>query len=134
MQFTSRKMRLMCEKLSIRQVFSSVEHHQSNEQAEAANNVIMQGLKKKLGATKARWVEMLPGVIWSYYTTVQSTTKEMPFGLVYGGDIVLPIEIEMISKRVEDFSKEQLEERRLLQLDTINELRDKVRIREVAQK
>jgi len=40
-QFANRKMRLMCEELGIRQVFSSVEHPQSNGQAEATNKVIL---------------------------------------------------------------------------------------------
>jgi len=60
--------------------------------------------------------------------------KETPFGLVYGGDAVLPIEVEMISMRVEDFSEATSEEGRLYQLDTIEELREKARIRESVQK
>jgi len=93
MQFASRKVSLMCEKLGIRQVFSSVEHPQSNGQAEAANKIVLNGLKKKLGATKAGWVDKLAEVVWVYHTMVQTTTKETPFGLVYGGDDVLPIEV-----------------------------------------
>jgi len=59
-QFISRKMKLMCEELGIRHIFSSVEHPQTNGQAKAANKVILQGLEKKLGAAKAKWVDVLP--------------------------------------------------------------------------
>ncbi|XP_068483182.1 uncharacterized protein [Phaseolus vulgaris] len=121
-------MRLMCEEMGICQIFLSVEHPQFNGQVEAANKVILQGLKKKLGAAKARWVEILPEVVWSYHTMVQSTTKETPFGLVYGGDVVLPIEIEMISRRVDDYLEKGSKKGRLFQLDTIDELRNKEKI------
>jgi len=83
-RFASRKAHDMCQELGIRLIFSSVEHPQMNGQAEAANKVILQGLKKKAGRAKARWVEVLPEIIWSYHMTVQSTTKETPFSLVYG--------------------------------------------------
>jgi len=118
----------MCEELGIHQIFSFVEHPQTNGQTEAANKVVLQGLKKKLGTTKAKWVEILPEEVWSYHTTLQSTTRETPFGLVYGGNAVLPIAIEMMSRRVEDFSEVASEEGRLYQLDTIDELREKARI------
>ena len=72
----------MCEELVICQIFSSVEHPQSNGQVEAANKIILNALKKKLGTTKARWIEIFSEVIWSYHTTVQSKTKESLFSLV----------------------------------------------------
>lgn len=118
-QFASRKVKLTCEDLGIHQVFSSVEHPQSNGQAEAANKIILNGLKKKLRAAKVEWVDRLPEVIWAYHTTVQTTTKETPFGLVYGCDAMLPIEVELLSSRVEEFSEKESKEGRCFQLDTI---------------
>jgi len=86
-QFASRKMKLVCEELGIRHIFSSIEHSQTNGQAEATNKVNLQGLKKKLGAAKAKWVDILPKVVWSYHTTMQSMTKETPFGIWWGFSI-----------------------------------------------
>jgi len=111
-----------------------MEHPQTNGQAEATHKVILQGLKKKMGAAKAKWVDILPEVVWSYHTTVQSTTKETPFDLVYGGDAILSIEVEMMSRSVENFSEATSDEGRLYRLDTIDELREKARIRESVQK
>jgi transposase InsO family protein len=46
MQFVNHKIAEFCAGLSVTQVFSSVEHPQINGQAEAANKVILNGLKK----------------------------------------------------------------------------------------
>ena len=59
-QFASKKMKDMCEELGICQIFSSVEHPQSNWQVEATNKIILNALKKKLGTAKAKWIEILP--------------------------------------------------------------------------
>jgi len=37
------------------------------------------------------WSEEVPIILWAYHTTPQSTTKEMPFGLVYGSDAIIPV-------------------------------------------
>nr|KYP55946.1 hypothetical protein KK1_002173 [Cajanus cajan] len=50
--------------------FTSVEHPQSNVQAESANKVILSGLKKRVQDSGASWVEELPRVLWSYHTTI----------------------------------------------------------------
>src|ERR1044072_6169456 len=46
-QFTDHKFRALLEGLHIKQHFSSVEHPQTNGQAEAANKIILQGLDRK---------------------------------------------------------------------------------------
>jgi len=67
--------------LGIKHLASSVEHPQSNGQAEAANKVILGELRKKLGQKKGLWVEEIPGILWGYYCTPQSSTKETPYRL-----------------------------------------------------
>jgi len=44
--------RQLCDEVGIKQVFSSVEHPQTNGQAEAANKVILRGVKRRLMAAK----------------------------------------------------------------------------------
>ncbi|RDX72153.1 Gypsy retrotransposon integrase-like protein 1, partial [Mucuna pruriens] len=58
-----------CEGLKIKQLFTSVEHPQSNGQAEAANKVILTGIRRRLEDAKGRWADELPQVLWSYHTT-----------------------------------------------------------------
>ncbi|RDX89909.1 hypothetical protein CR513_28304, partial [Mucuna pruriens] len=59
-QFAFRSIANFCAQLKIRQLFTSVEHPQSNSQAKAANKVILRGLRKRVEEAKGRWVEELP--------------------------------------------------------------------------
>ncbi|XP_057418560.1 uncharacterized protein LOC130712759 [Lotus japonicus] len=99
-QFTSALTRDFCADLGIDMRFDSVEHPQTNGQAEAANKVILNGLKKKLDEAKGWWAEELPGVLWTYNTTVQTSTGETSYMLTYGSDAMLPVEVENQSWRV----------------------------------
>jgi len=51
-QFTSSSVANFCKEWGIQLNFTSVEHPQTNGQAESANKVILQGLKKRLEAAK----------------------------------------------------------------------------------
>ena len=79
--------------LGIKHITSSVEHPQTNGQAEAANKVILVELRKRLDTAKGRWPEELIEVLWAYRCTPQSSTNESPFSLVYGADAMIPVEI-----------------------------------------
>jgi len=65
-QFVNRKLEFFLKELGIKHVTSSVEHPQTNGQAEAVNKVILGQLKKKLGTTKGRWADELLEVLWAY--------------------------------------------------------------------
>jgi len=54
-QFIDRGLQTFYEDLDIKSVTNSVEHPRTNGQAEAANKVLLNVLKKRLGATKGRW-------------------------------------------------------------------------------
>jgi len=58
-QFTSTSVVDFCTQLNIQTKFVSVIHPQANEQAEAANKVILNGIKKKLESAKGLWAEQL---------------------------------------------------------------------------
>jgi transposase InsO family protein len=78
-QFTDRKFQEFLAAINTKQHFASVEHPQTNGQAEAANRVILRGLRRRLGDSKKKWVEELHNVLWAYRTTPHSTTGETPF-------------------------------------------------------
>ncbi|XP_057739801.1 uncharacterized protein LOC130956862 [Arachis stenosperma] len=79
-QFTDKKFRGFLEGLSIKQKFSSVEHPQTNGQVEAANKVILKGLKKRLEGKKGLWADELASVLWSYRTTPNHLLVKPPTG------------------------------------------------------
>ncbi|RDX88901.1 Tf2-6, partial [Mucuna pruriens] len=83
-QFASKGTVEFYEGIKIKQLFTWIEHSQSNNQAEATNKVILRGLQRQLEEAKGRWVDDLPQVLWSYHTTPHSTTNETPFRLTFG--------------------------------------------------
>lgn len=78
-QFIDKDLEQFFTQLSIRHKASSVEHPQTSGQAKAANKVILNELKKKIGQAKGLWAEEIPGILWEYHCTPQSTTGETPF-------------------------------------------------------
>ena len=52
----------------------------------------MNGLKKRLDDAKGRWVEELPHVLWPYMTMPRKSTRETPFSMMYGAEVVIPLE------------------------------------------
>ena len=78
-QFTDQGFQSFVAKLGTKQHFTSVEHPQTNGQAEAANRVILRGLKRKLGEAKRGWVEELHNVLWAYQTIPYLTIGETSF-------------------------------------------------------
>lgn len=89
-QFVDRKLGQFFRDLGIKHTTSSVEHPQTNGQAEAVNKTIVSELKRRLGEKKTAWVEELPEILWAYRCTPHGTTGETPFNLTYGTDAMLP--------------------------------------------
>ena len=54
--------------------------------------IIVSGLKKRLDDAKGKWVEELPHVLWTYRITPRRSTRETPFSMTYGAEVVIPLE------------------------------------------
>ena len=46
------------------------------------------------------WAEKLPFALWGYRTSIRASIGATPYSLVYGSEVVLPIEVEIQSLRV----------------------------------
>ena len=68
-QFDSKTFRRYYCELRIANRYSTLAYPQGNGQAEAIKKVIVNGLKKRLDDAKRRWVDELPHVLWTYWTT-----------------------------------------------------------------
>jgi len=117
----------LCTKVGIKQVFTSVEHPQTNGQGESANKILLRGLKRRLEKAKGAWAEEVPRIVWAYHTTPQSSTMETPFSLVYGSDAMIPVEIHESSPRFQSFVAEEFNEERKVNLDLLDEAREETR-------
>jgi len=133
-QFTDRTHLTFYEGLGIRHVTSSVEHPQTNGQAESANKVILNELKKRLGIAKGKWTKELLEVLWAYCCTPQTGTRETPYSMVYGIDAMITVEVgePTLWRQLEDMNLNN--ESLAINLDIISELRDRARIRDEASK
>ncbi|GJY54160.1 reverse transcriptase domain-containing protein [Tanacetum coccineum] len=70
----------------------------------------------------------------AHRTTPKSSNGETPFSLVYGSEAVIPIEISMETKRVQDFDPKENEKRRREDLDILEERREMALIKEAHYK
>ncbi|GAU25844.1 hypothetical protein TSUD_31080 [Trifolium subterraneum] len=123
-QFTNKKFQEFLANIGTTQHFTFVEHPQTNGQAEAANRVILRGLRRRMRAAKGNWTEELHNVLWSYRTTQHYTTGETPFRLTYGTEAVIPVETGEPSPRIEYPHEEDINDELLREeLDLVEELR-----------
>jgi len=72
--------------------------------------------------------------VWAYHTTPQSTTRETPFSLVYGSDVIFPVEIQESSPRFQNFVAKESNEERKVNLDLLDEVWEEARIKVEALK
>ncbi|XP_057730185.1 uncharacterized protein LOC130945491 [Arachis stenosperma] len=107
---------------------------ETNGQAEAANRFILQAIKRKLDNTKGEWAELIPEILWSYNTTIQTTTGETPFKLVYRSEVLIPVEVGTPTIRTKLYDEQYNTYIRNAKLDLVEEDRDIVAIKQRAMK
>ena len=125
-QFDNKAFRRYYCELGITNRYLTPAYPQGNGQVEAANKVIVNGVKKRLDDAKGRWVEELPHVLWTYRTTPQWSTGETPFAMTYGAKAVIPLEASFPTLRTSSFTLSSNDELLRKSLDLIDERREKV--------
>ena len=128
-QFISFEFQDFSREWNIKHNFSTPRYPQSNGQAELSNKTIMSTLKKRLEQANGKWVEELPGVLWSYRTTTRTSIGETPFSLAYDAEAVIPAETGILTSRYEWTIEKQNWQELNHELDTIDERREKALIR-----
>ncbi|XP_074323716.1 uncharacterized protein LOC141660626 [Apium graveolens] len=123
-QFDNAEFREYYDDNSIELRFTSVAHPQSNGQAEVANRIILDGLKKRVERSRKTWADELLPILWEYRTTYKVTTEATPFMLAYGAEAVVPLEITHGSPKIKAYEPETNKEGMRLALDLIDEVRD----------
>jgi hypothetical protein len=63
-------------------------------------------------------------VLWSLRTTPNAATQEMPFFLVHGGEVVLPVEITHEAPRISTYDEIASTEAIQDDVDALDEARD----------
>jgi hypothetical protein len=105
---------------------SSPYHPQANGQVESTNKVLETILTNTIHLHHKYWVDRLPEALWAYRTTWRNTTGHTPYELVFGKQILLPIEFQIHTFRLVaelglDLSEAQ--KQRVMQLNELGEMR-----------
>ena len=124
LQVDSKTFRKYCSDLGIRNRYSTPAYPQGNGQAEAVNKVILNRLKKRLDDAKGKWVEELSHVLWTYRTTSRKSTRETPFSMTYGAEVVIPLENGFPTMKTSTFTSDGNDELLKKNLDLVEERRE----------
>ena len=70
---------------------------EGNGQAEASNKTLPKILHRTIHKSRKDWHLQINPKLWAYRTTICTPTGAMPFSLVCGYVVVLPLEVEIPS-------------------------------------
>lgn len=87
------------QKYHIKHKMTTPYHPQSNGQVENTNKVIEAILTKKIKENRRDWFQKLPEALRAYRTTWKNTTGFSPYELVFGKNVVFPLEFEIKTLR-----------------------------------
>ena len=93
------------------------------------NQTLLKIIKTKLDDAKGAWPKELPNVLWVYRTTARTPTGETPFKLTYGTEAMILVEIGVSNTRREVFNEESNDSHLRINLDCLDEVREKASIR-----
>ncbi|XP_050938633.1 uncharacterized protein LOC127148591 [Cucumis melo] len=123
-QFSNSMIDKLCEKFKFKQYKASMYNAAANGLAEAFNKTLCSLLKKIVSKSKRDWQERIGEALWAYRTTHRTPTEVTPYSLIYGVEVVLPLEREIPSLRMavqEGLTTEDNVKLRLQELETLDE-------------
>jgi hypothetical protein len=93
------------------------------------NRTILEGLKKKVEENKSEWPDLLDEILWTYRTSPRETTQQSSYSLVYGMDVVTPMELILPSLRTTNYNIDSNREERSCELEFVDKAREQARTR-----
>ena len=125
--FANKMFAKLMSKYGVRHVMSLAYHPQSNGQVEISNREIKNILENIVNANRKDWSSKLEDALWANRTTYKSPIGMSPYRIVYGKHCHLPLELEykaMWAIKKLNFDFQVVKEKRLLQLNELEELRN----------
>lgn len=98
--FLNRVIKLLTETHMISHKKSSTYYPQANGLAESSNKILVKILKKTVSENRRDWDSKLNSALWAFRTAYKLSTGLTPFKLVYGLEVVVPMEFITPSLRV----------------------------------
>jgi hypothetical protein len=98
--FISGQIREFVDSYKIKLLNSSSNYAQANGQAESSNKTLIKLIKKKMEENPTRWHEVLSEALWVHRISRHNVIKVTHFELVYGQEVVLPVEVNLGAYRL----------------------------------
>ncbi|KAG7564179.1 Reverse transcriptase domain [Arabidopsis suecica] len=124
--FINRVFENLLKKHGVKHKVATPYHPQTSGQVEISNREIKAILEKTVGTTRKDWSAKLDDALWAYRTAFKTPIGTTPFNLLYGKSCHLPVELEykaMWAVKLLNFDIKTAEEKRLIQLNDLNEIR-----------
>ena len=86
-------------------------------------------MRKILDRAKGKWAEKLSGVLWAYKITKRVPTGKTLFSLAYGREVIIPVDISMLTLHVKRVDRDQNDAQLRLILYQSEEKRQQIQIR-----
>ncbi|CAC5402690.1 unnamed protein product [Mytilus coruscus] len=83
---------------NVKHSFSSSYHPQTNSVAERTNKTIIQCMRTLVHENQLNWPELLPGILMAFRMTPSASLEFSPFYLVFGKEMNLPLDTNLIPK------------------------------------
>jgi hypothetical protein len=125
-QFNSKMVKDLARKYQIKHQKSTPYHPQANGQVESTNKTLEAIMTKIVQINRKDWSDKLQEALWAYKITWKNSIGFTPYQLVYGKQVLLPIEFQLHTFKLAtdlgiDLSEAQKE--RIMQLNQLEEMR-----------
>jgi hypothetical protein len=123
--FISSQVREFIESYRIKLLNSSPYYAQANSQAKSSNKILIKLIKKKIEDNPRRWHEVLSEALWAHHISRHGATRVIPFELVYGQEVILPVEVNLAAYRLAKQNELSAVDYHDLMMDNIDEITNK---------
>jgi transposase InsO family protein len=97
--FVSKEVGEFTKLYKIKLLNSSPHYAQANGQVESSNKTLIKLIKRKIKENPRRWHEVLSEALWAHHISRHGATNVTLFELVYGQEVVLPVEVNLDAYR-----------------------------------
>ncbi|CAF3703503.1 unnamed protein product, partial [Adineta steineri] len=90
--FTSQHTNNLFQKLGVTHLYTTAYHPQTNGQIERFNATMDGKIAALCNERRTNWDEILQYVTFNYNTSIHATTKQIPFEMMHGRQVILPFD------------------------------------------